>query len=54
MNALRLREGFEAGEFEARTGLEAGALTGSLEGLLMRNLLEKVRATGARARASVS
>ena len=41
MNSLRLREGFDEPEFEQRTGLDAGGLAGSLEGLRARQLLEK-------------
>jgi putative oxygen-independent coproporphyrinogen III oxidase len=41
MNALRLREGFDEPEFERRTGLPAGGLIRSLEGLRARDLLEK-------------
>jgi putative oxygen-independent coproporphyrinogen III oxidase len=41
MNSLRLREGFDEPEFEQRTGLDAGSLAGSLEGLRARQLLEK-------------
>jgi oxygen-independent coproporphyrinogen-3 oxidase len=41
MNALRLRGGFEEGEFQRRTGLDTQGLIESLEGLRTRNLLEK-------------
>lgn len=39
MNALRLREGFTAEQFEARTGLEFGVLEGTLSVLVGRGLL---------------
>jgi putative oxygen-independent coproporphyrinogen III oxidase len=41
MNSLRLREGFDEPEFEQRTGLDAGGLAGSLEGLRAHQRLEK-------------
>ncbi|MEO1247754.1 MAG: radical SAM family heme chaperone HemW [Pseudomonadota bacterium] len=40
LNALRLNDGFSLAAFEARTGLEAGSLGTSLDGLVRRGLLE--------------
>jgi putative oxygen-independent coproporphyrinogen III oxidase len=41
MNALRLREGFSAGLFEARTGLSPSSIQGALESLRGERLLEE-------------
>lgn len=43
LNALRLREGFRDADFEQRTGLAFPVLTGALERLLERGLIERER-----------